>query len=850
MRVAALTSSTGTINVSGTWRRTRGHVSAGVEVNTHSWVNGKSWNNKRCHVRESVSHAGLPIGDVAVGFPFAFSSDWSSTDVPAPVDAAELVRDAPLYPVLRDEHNSPDSNIFTDVSPNNNIDTELIPDNDPAPAISSDANSTPDYSIAPGTNILTDNHLAPDTTSDAAETEHATNVQNNEETRVKRSAGQEHDRTHKSTSSSERRVKTGDTILNIRGAVRDAIGDAGAAPGPRASSRLDTFVIRPSQAQHAPRSPPRQESRHLHTPPQATKLERELLVEAHSVARIPCEISNGSDVRWYKDGESLNLPATPPSTASAASAGGEGVWLDNGTLVVGRATRGDAAAWRCTHKDEKGNTVSGKPTRLLIYEPVRSVYLAVDGRRLDAGNTWVPVRDKTELEVRCVAEGGVPPPDLTWRLLALEPALDHRPYLRIHHTNYSIEGVSVSHAVVTAARELHNATLMCEARQRTPARSSAPAASPATPSQPAPSAPKSAPLNGPLHVMAAKLEIHVTYPPSFVISRWPGFGVSLSAGGAAALRCDVDANPPARAWWLRDDANPTSSPPPLEAGDEAARGSATLRWAALRGSHAGWYRCRATWLDTEYSSIGYYLNVISAPEEITETVTETEQEEEEPDHQKVEVPLGGNVQLHCPKGTVGCWWRRVVGNSSESWAPAGSHHAHGVLGIKDALYQEGGEYRCVGARGPDLMRLRELKRVTLKVTGGATATALSATPWRGGWRLECGACGRGVRVLWLRGGGAGGALPAALAPDLPQHCWRAVLHVAEPDEVWCVAAAPAGGAVAVFPRRAAPVSPAPARHTVRALHNASCALRHRSYLLLLINVYLFIKCDISYSMRY
>lgn len=29
----------------------------------------------------------------------------------------------------------------------------------------------------------------------------------------------------------------------------------------------------------------------------------------------------------------------------------------------------------------------------------------MDGRRLDAGNTWVPVRDKTELEVRCVAEG-------------------------------------------------------------------------------------------------------------------------------------------------------------------------------------------------------------------------------------------------------------------------------------------------------------------------------------------------------------------------------------------------------------------------------------------------------------
>ncbi|KAG6464148.1 hypothetical protein O3G_MSEX014312, partial [Manduca sexta] len=138
------------------------------------------------------------------------------------------------------------------------------------------------------------------------------------------------------------------------------------------------------------------------------------------------------------------------------------------------------------------------------------------------------------------------------------------------------------------------------------------------------------------------------------------------------------------------------------------------------------------------------------PEEGVEPPTEPEPESEEPDHQKVEVPLGGNVQLHCPKGSVGCWWRRVVGNATDTWAPAGSHHAHGVLGIKEALYQEGGEYRCVGARAPDLMRLRELKRVTLRVTGGATATALSAEPARGGgWRLECGACGRGVRVAWV-----------------------------------------------------------------------------------------------------
>ncbi|XP_060808036.1 uncharacterized protein LOC106130394 [Amyelois transitella] len=702
-----------------------------------------------------------------IGLPPGDSTEWSSSERSPPpppqlVDV-ELVRDAPLYPPLQEEPS------YNDIETSLEENRILV---------------TPDLSSV-----------------NSNETDIKTKVQKEVDDsgdRVKRS-GQEWE---KASKPNNRKVKTGDTILNIRGAVRDAIGDAGAAPGHRASSIVDTFVIRPAQ-EHAHKMPVHDQPRVQPSTSQAPKNDRELLVEAHSKARITCDLINVTNLRWFKDNEQMNVP-----TASG-NGGGEAIWRDGDSLVVGRATRGDSGAWRCAGIDKAGKNVSGKPMTLLIYEPVRSVYLAVDGRRLDAGNTWVPVRDKTVLEVRCVAEGGVPPPDLTWRLLALEPSLDHRPYLRIYHTNYSIEGVSSSHVVVTAARELHNATLQCEARQRSPR-------------------PTSAPMT--TDVMTAKLEIHVTYPPSFVISRWPGFGVSLSAGGAAALRCDVDANPPARAWWLRDDADPTSSPPPLEAGDESARGSATLRWATLRATHAGWYRCRATWLDAEYSSIGYYLNVL-ATEEHAESSTQAEEEVEEMDHQKVDVPLGGNVQLHCPKGSVGCWWRRVVGNASETWAPAGSHHAHGVLGIKDALYQEGGEYRCIGARAPDLKRLRELKRITLRVTGGATATALSAEPAAGGWRLECGACGRGVRVMWLR---SGVAIRASLTPDLAQHCWRAVLHVVEPDEVWCVAAAAGAGAVAVFPRRAPPPSPAPARHTVRALHDSATSLRPAVTPLLLI----------------
>ncbi|CAH2235190.1 jg10442 [Pararge aegeria aegeria] len=130
------------------------------------------------------------------------------------------------------------------------------------------------------------------------------------------------------------------------------------------------------------------------------------------------------------------------------------------------------------------------------------------------------------------------------------------------------------------------------------------------------------------------------------------------------------------------------------------------------------------------------------------------------------------------------------------------------------MYEEGGEYRCVGARAPDLKRLRELKRVTLRVTGGATATAISADYTPSGWRLECGACGRNLRVMWLRDGQS---MPAILTPDLAQHCWKAILLVPEPDEVWCIVVSSSGGAVAVFPRRTVEASPSPARHAVRAL---------------------------------
>ncbi|KAG7295407.1 hypothetical protein JYU34_022466, partial [Plutella xylostella] len=737
-----------------------------------------------------------------IAFPSTFAS-WSSSQQPE-LDA-ELVRDAPLYPLLQGRESldadpaSYDDPALNGPSLQNN---EALPksnyeldDSENKPKSLFEELTESEATLEDIKSIIEESkELAED---GKVETDDETNVQNDvdvseELDRRKRSSEQDWNKT-----SGTSRVRTGDTILNIRGAVRDRIGDAprpapppGAPPAP--ASRLDTVVIRPAAASLRPPLD------RVHKDPKTTQSPREgsaLLVEAHARASIACDLRNVTRLQWYKDGELIPLPwgshsgegSWRESAGGAGGAGGE-------VVVVARATRGDAAVYRCTGVDAKGSVVAGAPTELMIYEPVRAVYLAVDGRRLDAGNTWVPARDAAALPVTCHAEGGVPPPSLSWRLAATDEALDTRPYLNTQPTNYSIDGVSTSLVVVRAARELHNASLQCTATQRGPRGD---------------------------QESSAKMEIRVTYPPSFVISRWPGFGVALRAGGAAALRCDVDANPPARAWWIRDTTDPTSAPPPSPASSPAA----TLRFAPLSAEHAGWYRCRAVWMHQHYSSIGYYLNV-HPPDESSEATPPAPPAppavpDDAPDHQRVEVQVGGNVQLHCPKGSVGCWWRRSDNSTAPGWTPAGSHHAHGVLGIKEALYQEGGEYRCIGAKAPDLARLRELKRVTLRVTGAATATAVSAAPAAGGWRLECLVCGRGARGAWLRRGGEG-STPAELRPAPHQHCWSAVLTVPEPDEVWCVASGPAGGSVAVFPARA----PAPARHLVRQPTDSAVSLAH------------------------
>ncbi|CAH0380847.1 unnamed protein product [Bemisia tabaci] len=60
--------------------------------------------------------------------------------------------------------------------------------------------------------------------------------------------------------------------------------------------------------------------------------------------------------------------------------------------------------------------LSGRSLWDISTDPPRAPYLQIDGRRLDPGNLFIPVKENMELSVECVIEGGSPAPRLDWLL--------------------------------------------------------------------------------------------------------------------------------------------------------------------------------------------------------------------------------------------------------------------------------------------------------------------------------------------------------------------------------------------------------------------------------------------------
>ncbi|XP_022189444.2 MAM domain-containing glycosylphosphatidylinositol anchor protein 1 [Nilaparvata lugens] len=345
----------------------------------------------------------------------------------------------------------------------------------------------------------------------------------------------------------------------------------------------------------------------------------ELQVGIQQEARLDCDLSMvGGAVRWRHNGQEAESNLWDSLT---------------GRLFLHSTRAHHAGLWQCE------DTISGRraqPIRLVVLEAPSALYLVVEGRRLDPGNEFIPVKEKTALEVECVAEGGAPAgaARLGWALrgAALDAAASTGP----NRSTASIPQLQRRH---------HNATLACLL------------AHPALPA-----------------TANASIRLDVQYAPSFGISRIPGFGTPLREGISVSLKCDVDSNPPAKPVWKKDEGLP-----PVPQSEDGY-----LNFTVIRKEHSGWYKCTTRHVLGEFSSIGYFLSV---REEVPEVELETT--ESQGGGGIVEVALGGAVQLQCPAGAAGCWGRVAAGGRMEPLGAGPSLHLNHVL------YQESGQYRCL-----------------------------------------------------------------------------------------------------------------------------------------------------------
>lgn len=103
----------------------------------------------------------------------------------------------------------------------------------------------------------------------------------------------------------------------------------------------------------------------------------------------------------------------------------------------------------------------------MVTEAPRGTYLLIDGRRLDPGNQFVPVKEGSELILECAAEGGNPPPVLAWGMTLSQATLDgpEQPPDNLTVSPSTSGGSSRAHLKVL--RGHHNATIACVARHIT-----------------------------------------------------------------------------------------------------------------------------------------------------------------------------------------------------------------------------------------------------------------------------------------------------------------------------------------------------------------------------------------------
>ncbi|KAL7287699.1 hypothetical protein TKK_0018091 [Trichogramma kaykai] len=478
----------------------------------------------------------------------------------------------------------------------------------------------------------------------------------------------------------------------------------------------------------------------------------ELIVKPRSKVVLPCELEGNytsllmlaitsyriRPASWLHGGVPVDMITI--DTRTEMSGTGHRYIGDSSTaaLHIDNVRLEDDGVWKCQIEDDRGRLIIGKPVKLIVLEAPRGTYLLIDGRRLDPGNQFIPVKEGSDLRLECAVEGGNPAPILAWNMQLSQATLENPEPLPDNLTIDANTSLTSTSASLKVLRGHHNATIVCVARHLT--------------------------LTVP---MTASILLDVQYTPEFAITRLPGFGTPIIEGMSVSLKCDVDSNPPSLPIWQRDD-----GAPPVEQSEDG-----WLNFTKISRTDKGWYKCYTRHMLGIYTSIGYYLNVRFVPE--AETQAKPLNEIITSDPRKIEVRIGGDVTLDCDGG---CWGR------GPSMTPAGGP---GRLMLSKVVYQDAGEYRCVAPDRNLQGAWRAQLPYEIKVTGRPMVHPVSQTMTTSedlslDVRVEFCSEPPYTKVLWLseeRVYLPGGeirddvrALPIENALDGSKSCYQSVLH--------------------------------------------------------------------------
>lgn len=144
-----------------------------------------------------------------------------------------------------------------------------------------------------------------------------------------------------------------------------------------------------------------------------------IYVEPRSQVKLNCEVD--LDIQssvWLKDGQIVQ------AVEIGARSEIRFIKEPRGGITINNVMLEDDGYWQCEAENFRGYMETGRSTKLVVLSSPRPPYLTFDGRRLDASNLFIPVKENAEIALSCVSEGGNPKPLLTWEML-LNPSVDH-----------------------------------------------------------------------------------------------------------------------------------------------------------------------------------------------------------------------------------------------------------------------------------------------------------------------------------------------------------------------------------------------------------------------------------------